>query len=163
MRQRRVASVSLALSMTTPPWIQRWPNCACIHAVDRYRTPSAPAAYPAPTTQATINRIFSASLPGVDDPVKVLLHGTNFQLKVWEALLRIPSGSVTTYGALSDAVGHPGASRAVGNAVGHNPVAYLIPCHRVLRVSGQIGGYRWGALRKRAILAMEAAQHSTRG
>jgi AraC family transcriptional regulator of adaptative response/methylated-DNA-[protein]-cysteine methyltransferase len=109
-----------------------------------------------------INRIFSPAPHAGEGPIKLLLHGTNFQLKVWEALLRVPGGAVTSYSALSDAVGHPGASRAVGNAVGKNPIAYLIHCHRVLRASGDIGGYRWGTLRKRAILALEAAHHQTR-
>ena len=112
------------------------------------------------TASATIEGIFLPTASSIKEPVKILLHGTNFQLKVWEALLCIPKGTVTSYGRLSNAVGHSGASRAVGNAVGHNPVAYLIPCHRVLRASGEIGGYRWGTPRKRALLAMEAANHN---
>jgi AraC family transcriptional regulator of adaptative response/methylated-DNA-[protein]-cysteine methyltransferase len=110
---------------------------------------------------STVKGIFSPTASSGREPVKILLHGTNFQLKVWEALLRIPKGTVTSYSTLSNAVGHPGASRAVGNAVGHSLVAYLIPCHRVLRASGEIGGYRWGTPRKRAILAMEAAHNKT--
>jgi AraC family transcriptional regulator of adaptative response/methylated-DNA-[protein]-cysteine methyltransferase len=113
------------------------------------------------TVSSTVKRIFSPTASSIKEPVKILLHGTNFQLKVWEALLCMPKGAVTSYSTLSHAVGHPGASRAVGNAVGHNPVAYLIPCHRVLRASGEIGGYRWGTPRKRAILAMEAAHNKT--
>ncbi len=93
--------------------------------------------------------------------LKVLLKGTNFQLKVWEALLRIPEGAAVSYGELAAAVGHPAAHRAVGTAVGANPVAYLIPCHRVLRSNGEIGGYRWGVTRKRAILAVEAARRDS--
>jgi len=92
--------------------------------------------------------------------IQVLLKGTRFQVKVWEALLRIPEGTAVSYGELAKVVGRPGASRAVGNAVGKNPIAYLIPCHRVLRSSGQISGYRWGETRKRAILAREAARAS---
>ena len=103
-----------------------------------------------------VDKIF-CNTPSAEEPIKVLLHGTNFQLKVWQALLRIPTGAATSYGNLSNVLGHPGASRAVGNAVGANPVAYLIPCHRVLRASGEIGGYRWGTSCKKAILAMEAA------
>ncbi len=114
------------------------------------------------TACSEINRIFSPAPYAGKEPIKLLLHGTNFQLKVWEALLRLPGGAVTSYSALSDVVGRPGASRAVGNAVGKNPIAYLIPCHRVLRASGDIGGYRWGTPRKRAILALEAAHHQTR-
>jgi len=107
--------------------------------------------------QSAVRQIFMTGCPPEQAPVKVLLRGTNFQIKVWEALLRIPEGAVVSYGTLADAVGHPGAHRAVGTAVGHNPIAYLIPCHRVLRNNGEIGGYRWGTIRKRAILAMEAS------
>jgi AraC family transcriptional regulator of adaptative response/methylated-DNA-[protein]-cysteine methyltransferase len=113
------------------------------------------------TASSEVKRIFSPTPHAGEEPIKLLLHGTNFQLKVWQALLRIPRGVVTSYGALTDAVERPGASRAVGNAVGKNPIAYLIPCHRVLRASGDIGGYRWGTPRKRAILALEAAHHQT--
>lgn len=91
-------------------------------------------------------------------PLTLVLRGTNFQLKVWEALLRIPRGAATTYGDLARATGRPGAARAVGSAVGRNPVAYLIPCHRVLRTTGAFGGYRWGTARKQAMLGWEAAQ-----
>lgn len=83
------------------------------------------------------------------------VKGTNFQLKVWRALLEIPTGTVTTYGALAAAVGTPKASRAVGTAVGSNPVSYLIPCHRVIRASGALGGYAWGVDRKKAMLLRE--------
>jgi AraC family transcriptional regulator of adaptative response/methylated-DNA-[protein]-cysteine methyltransferase len=85
------------------------------------------------------------------------LRGTNFQIKVWEALLRIPAGQVTTYGQLAARIGQPAASRAVGSAVGHNPVAVLIPCHRVIRSLGEFGNYRYGAARKVALLAHEFA------
>jgi AraC family transcriptional regulator of adaptative response/methylated-DNA-[protein]-cysteine methyltransferase len=104
-----------------------------------------------------IKTIFGQTRNKTQAPLKVLLRGTNFQVKVWQALLRIPEGTVVSYGSLADAVGHPGAHRAVGTAAGHNPVAYLIPCHRVLRANGEIGGYHWGTTRKRAILAREAA------
>lgn len=86
------------------------------------------------------------------------LGGTNFQLKVWEALLRIEPGTAATYQAVAAAVGSPGAVRAVGSATASNPVAYLIPCHRVIRKSGAFGEYRWGAERKRAMLGWEAAR-----
>jgi AraC family transcriptional regulator, regulatory protein of adaptative response / methylated-DNA-[protein]-cysteine methyltransferase len=88
----------------------------------------------------------------------VLLIGAPFQIKVWEALLHVPSGHVTTYSDLARAVGHPQAVRAVGTAVGRNPVSFLIPCHRALRKSGELGGYHWGLPVKRAILAWEAAR-----
>lgn len=83
------------------------------------------------------------------------LRGTNFQLKVWEALLNIPAGAVTTYEGIASMIGSPGALRAVGTAVGHNPVAVLIPCHRVIRKTGGFGNYRYGAPRKKALLACE--------
>jgi AraC family transcriptional regulator, regulatory protein of adaptative response / methylated-DNA-[protein]-cysteine methyltransferase len=91
-------------------------------------------------------------------PLRLAVTGTNLQLKVWEALLRIPDDRVTTYGELARAVEHPAAVRAVASAVGRNPVAWLIPCHRVLRATGGLGGYRWGEVRKRALLAREAAR-----
>ena len=90
-------------------------------------------------------------------PLGLYVEGTNFQLKVWEALLRIPYGDCTTYGALASAIGSPRASRAVGAAVGANMISALIPCHRVILSSGAIHNYRWGVSRKKAILAMERA------
>lgn len=91
-------------------------------------------------------------------PLSVLLKGTNFQIKVWTALLRIPPGTVTTYGGLAAALGSPKSARAVGSAVARNPIAYLIPCHRVIRGMGAIGEYRWGSVRKKAILGWESAR-----
>lgn len=84
--------------------------------------------------------------------------GAPFQIKVWEALITIPSGQVTTYSEIASAIGHPKAVRAVGTAVGRNPVSWLIPCHRALRKSGGFGGYHWGLPVKRALLAWEAAR-----
>lgn len=86
------------------------------------------------------------------------LIGAPFQIKVWEALLAIPSGHVTTYGDIAGAIGHPAAHRAVGSAVGRNPISFLIPCHRAIRRDGALGGYHWGLPRKRAMLAWEAAR-----
>lgn len=96
---------------------------------------------------------------------RLALHvrGTNFQIKVWEALLAIPPGALTSYGIVADHVGAPRSQRAVGLAVGSNPVAHLIPCHRVIRADGALGGYRWGEARKRAMLAREAACAPRRG
>ncbi|MBK8482196.1 MAG: methylated-DNA--[protein]-cysteine S-methyltransferase [Proteobacteria bacterium] len=88
-------------------------------------------------------------------PLRVLLRGTRFQLQVWRALLQLPEGAVTSYGALAARIGCPRAVRALASAVGANPLGYLIPCHRVLRASGAIGGYRWGVARKRLMLARE--------
>ena len=90
------------------------------------------------------------------ETIRLHLKGSAFQLKVWECLLKIPSGRVATYGDVARSIDKPTASRAVGTAVGENPVAFLIPCHRVIRASGSIGGYRWGSTRKSAILGWEA-------
>jgi AraC family transcriptional regulator, regulatory protein of adaptative response / methylated-DNA-[protein]-cysteine methyltransferase len=86
-----------------------------------------------------------------------LVKGTNFQIQVWRALLRIPFGGMTTYQSIAELIGRPTAVRAVGNAIGKNPIAYLIPCHRVIRESGELGGYRWGLERKTILLAWEAS------
>jgi AraC family transcriptional regulator of adaptative response/methylated-DNA-[protein]-cysteine methyltransferase len=102
-------------------------------------------------------RVFTPLTVPATQPLALLVKGTNFQLKVWRALLALPAGTVTTYGGLAQRIGAPKASRAVGNAIGANPVAWLIPCHRVLRESGDLGGYRWGETRKVAMLAREAA------
>ena len=101
------------------------------------------------------NRAVGARRPA---PIPVAALGTNLQLKVWEALLRVPADRVTTYGDVARSVGRPDAVRAVASAIGRNPVAGLIPCHRVLRATGELGGYRWGTVRTRAMLAREAAR-----
>jgi len=104
-------------------------------------------------TAPLVTRIFSDPKP--DQPLNLHLRGTNFQIKVWEALLGIQSGTVTTYEDIALKIGKPKALRAVGTAVGHNPIAYLIPCHRVIRKSGEFGNYLYGSARKKAILARE--------
>ena len=98
-----------------------------------------------------------AACQTLDEPLGLHVQGTNFQLKVWEALLRIPFGCAVTYGDIAKDIGSPKASRAVGSAVGSNMISLLIPCHRVILSSGVVHNYRWGAPRKQAILAMEAA------
>lgn len=90
--------------------------------------------------------------------VKLHLKGTPFQLKVWEALLKVPMGKLTTYGTIAKQISLPSASRAVGTAIGDNPVAFLIPCHRIIQSTGLFGGYHWGSLRKTAMIGWEAAQ-----
>lgn len=90
--------------------------------------------------------------------IKLHLKGTDFQLKVWESLLTIPMGKLSTYGNLAEKIGNPNASRAVGTAIGSNPVAFLIPCHRVIQSSGNIGGYRWGSERKQLIVGWESSR-----
>ena len=94
--------------------------------------------------------------------VKLHLKGTAFQIKVWETLLKVPMGGLTTYSEVADSIQHPAAVRAVGSAVGANPVAFLIPCHRVIRSDGQTGDYHWGPTRKQAIIGWEAARVETR-
>lgn len=109
-------------------------------------------------TQPYINRIFGDEKQNGQRPITLLLQGTNFQIKVWEALLKIPMGSVVPYQDLAIKVCSARAARAVGSAVGANPIAFLIPCHRVIRKAGGMGGYHWGTARKKAILAWEAAR-----
>ena len=89
--------------------------------------------------------------------IKLHLKGTDFQLKVWETLLKIPMGQLSTYTSIATKIGHPNASRAVGTAIGSNPVAFLIPCHRVIQSTGTFGGYMWGSTRKTAIIGWECA------
>jgi AraC family transcriptional regulator of adaptative response/methylated-DNA-[protein]-cysteine methyltransferase len=90
--------------------------------------------------------------------IKLHLKGSPFQLKVWETLLKIPMGKLTTYGAVAKQIQLPKASRAVGTAIGENPVAFLIPCHRIIQSTGAFGGYHWGSIRKTAMIGWEAAQ-----
>ncbi|MDD4150382.1 MAG: methylated-DNA--[protein]-cysteine S-methyltransferase [Bacteroidales bacterium] len=90
--------------------------------------------------------------------IKLHLKGTNFQMQVWKALLEIPKGSLTTYGNIAEIIQKPKAARAVGTAIGSNPVSFLIPCHRVIQSSGVFGGYMWGTIRKTAIIGWEAAR-----
>jgi len=104
-------------------------------------------------------RIFSRNRPTrAPSPLRVLVHGTAFQVRVWQALLKIPSGMLVSYGSLAAALNRPAAARAVGSAVGRNSLAYLIPCHRVIRETGIIGDYRWGSVRKRALVAWEGSR-----
>jgi AraC family transcriptional regulator of adaptative response/methylated-DNA-[protein]-cysteine methyltransferase len=111
-------------------------------------------------TSRRVTDLFSPLSDEVGSPIHLLVKGTNFQVKVWEALLRIPEGSVASYRQIAVATGKETAVRAVGNAVGANPISYLIPCHRVVRSTGAIGNYRWGSRRKSAMLAWEGARRS---
>ena len=111
-----------------------------------------------PTTreiQALAQRLFAPVHSGA--PLPLLVRGTNLQVKVWEALIRLPPGAVLSYEALAAGVGAPRAVRAVASAVARNPIAWLIPCHRVIRKTGAFGDYRWGEARKKAMFAWEAA------
>ncbi len=109
-------------------------------------------------TEALARRIFSPGPVRTTSPLRVLVRGSAFQVKVWEALLAIPAGAVSSYAALASRVGSPRAVRAVANANAVNAVAYLIPCHRVIRKSGALGGYRWGLGRKLAMLSFESTR-----
>ena len=109
-------------------------------------------------TEGVAQRIFNESAS--DRKFNLLVKGTNFQLKVWQALLHIPSGNVASYQTIAQSIGNPKAMQAVGSAVGANPIGYLIPCHRVIRKEGQIGEYHWGSARKTLILGKEMAQNN---
>lgn len=118
----------------------RWPNAELVEAPAR--------------TRGYARQIFGDSAGAVT----LFLKGTNFQIRVWEALLRVPPGHAVTYEDVAHSIGRPTAMRAVGAAIGQNPIAYLIPCHRVLRKSGVFGEYHWGGARKKALLAWESAR-----
>jgi AraC family transcriptional regulator of adaptative response/methylated-DNA-[protein]-cysteine methyltransferase len=125
---------------------RRWPNATCVedHA----------------GTAALAQRIFDTRLWRPDQPLRVVLIGTDFEVRVWEALLKIPMGCATTYSDVAANIRSPKASRAVGAAVGRNPVSFVVPCHRVLGKSGALTGYHWGITRKQAMLGWEAGQVS---
>ena len=120
--------------------------------------PAASVLHDSSATDAVVDRVFPEGSFLPEGPFHLLVRGTNFQVRVWQALLRIPSGAVISYGDLARRLGNPGAARAVGGAVGANPISYLIPCHRVVREATGLGHYRWGAERKHALLAWEAAR-----
>lgn len=143
--ERGICGIGFAAEAGAEPtmadMLSRWPNATFIEDPSTLR-PLAEQAFPS-SGEAT---------------AKLFLIGAPFQIKVWEALLRIPTGHVTTYSDIAEVIGHPKASRAVGTAVGRNPISWLIPCHRALRKSGGLGGYHWGLPVKRAMLAWEAAE-----
>jgi AraC family transcriptional regulator of adaptative response/methylated-DNA-[protein]-cysteine methyltransferase len=124
----------------------RWPNAAYIEDL------AATAPY--------AGRIFDPAKWRSEQPLRVVMIGTDFQVRVWEALLRIPMGKSRTYSSIAREIGAPAASRAVGAAVGANPLSFVVPCHRALGKSGALTGYHWGLTRKRAILGWEAGQTS---
>ncbi len=122
----------------------RWPNATYVEDMA--------------ATQPYAQRIFDPSRWRPDQPLRVVMIGTDFQVRVWEALLSIPMGRARTYSALAEQIGEPRASRAVGAACGANPISFVVPCHRALAKSGALTGYHWGLTRKRAILGWEAGQ-----
>jgi AraC family transcriptional regulator of adaptative response/methylated-DNA-[protein]-cysteine methyltransferase len=109
-------------------------------------------------TSPWVEKIFPMTQETSEEPLRLYLNGTNFQIKVWEALLRIPAGNLVTYQDIAAYVGDPNASRAVGHAIASNPIAFIIPCHRVIQKMGVFGGYHWGTARKKAILGWEMAR-----
>ncbi|MBX3597593.1 MAG: bifunctional helix-turn-helix domain-containing protein/methylated-DNA--[protein]-cysteine S-methyltransferase [Rhizobiaceae bacterium] len=125
----------------------RWPNATYLEDV------AATAPYAA--------RIFDPSRWRSEQPLRVVLIGTDFQVRVWQALLRIPMGRARAYSEIANEIGTPAASRAVGAAVGANPISFVVPCHRAIGKSGALTGYHWGLTRKRAILGWEAGQLGT--
>lgn len=119
---------------------------------------NAMISYSESKTVDTIEAIFDIN-KRKDFPLSVLVSGTNFQISVWKALLQLPSASLSSYGDIATMIGKPKAFRAVGSAIGKNPIAFLIPCHRVIQQSGKLGGYRWGKVRKHAIHSWEMAHN----
>lgn len=111
-----------------------------------------------PQTLAVVRAMFGGEKK-LDRPLSLYVSGTNFQVSVWKALLQIPPATVASYSQVATAIGHPRSARAVGLAVGSNPVGFLIPCHRVIQQSGRLGGYHWDNTRKQAIHAWESARH----
>lgn len=111
--------------------------------------------------KATSHQALQIFQPGKwrkDEPIRLVLIGSNFEVKVWETLLKIPTGRTLTYTDVAERIGRPSASRAVGTAVGRNPISFVVPCHRVVRKDGGLGGYHWGVTRKRAIIGWEKGQ-----
>jgi AraC family transcriptional regulator of adaptative response/methylated-DNA-[protein]-cysteine methyltransferase len=108
-------------------------------------------------TQTLVNQIFASQTANASHPFHLLVKGTNFQVNVWQALLTIPRGTMVSYQDIAAYLGKPQSTRAVANAIAINPIAYLIPCHRVITKNGNIHRYRWGTARKKAILGWEAA------
>jgi AraC family transcriptional regulator of adaptative response/methylated-DNA-[protein]-cysteine methyltransferase len=124
----------------------------------RRRWPNATYTEDAEKTTPLARRIFDPTLWRPDRPLRVVLIGTDFEVRVWETLLSIPMGQAATYSGIAAKLGKPTAARAVGGAVGRNPVCFVVPCHRVIGKSGDLTGYHWGLTRKRAMLGWEAGQ-----
>jgi AraC family transcriptional regulator of adaptative response/methylated-DNA-[protein]-cysteine methyltransferase len=124
------------------------------------RWPGARYVEDGPSTGPVAQRTFDRRRWQADEPLKIVLIGTDFEIRVWEGLLGIPLGCATTYSDLARSIGKPDAPRAVGRAVGRNPLSFVVPCHRVLGKSGALTGYHWGLTRKRAMLGWEAGAFS---
>lgn len=124
----------------------------------RRRWPKAQYVEDAAQTAALASRVFDARLWRADRPLRVVLIGTDWEVRVWETLLKVPMGCATTYSSLAARINAPRAARAVGAAVGKNPLAFVVPCHRVIGKGGNLTGYHWGLTRKRAMLGWEAGR-----
>jgi AraC family transcriptional regulator of adaptative response/methylated-DNA-[protein]-cysteine methyltransferase len=122
------------------------------------RWPRARFVEDAPATARYAARAFDPSLWSCDAPLRIVMIGTDFEVRVWETLLRVPMGRATTYSDIARKLGKPKAARAVGAAVGRNPISFVVPCHRVLGRSGSLTGYHWGLARKQAIIGWEAGR-----
>jgi len=129
--------------------MQRWPKATFIAAPEK----TAPYA----------DEVFQSSRWSANRPVRLVMIGTDFEVRVWQTLLKIPMGRAVTYTDIARHLGQPTASRAVGSAVGRNPISFVVPCHRVLRGDGSLGGYHWGLTRKRALIGWEMGQLAGRG
>ncbi len=123
---------------------RRWPRATYVEAPER--------------TQPHFGRIFDVSQWSPEQPVRIVMIGTDFEVRVWETLLKIPMGRAVSYSDIARHIGCPTASRAVGSAVGRNPLSFIVPCHRVLRGDGNLGGYHWGLTRKRALIGWETGR-----
>ncbi|MGC0153620.1 methylated-DNA--[protein]-cysteine S-methyltransferase [Chromobacterium vaccinii] len=131
-------------------WLRaRWPRAALRHVAGQGRE--------------LCGRLFDPLAEADGPPLALRVQGSNFQIQVWRALLAVPYGGLLSYRQLAERLGRPGAARAVGNAVGANPVAWLIPCHRVIRAEGALGGYRWGEERKLDLIGWESARLAAAG
>jgi AraC family transcriptional regulator of adaptative response/methylated-DNA-[protein]-cysteine methyltransferase len=124
----------------------------------RRRWPRARLVMDAATTGPFMERVFDPAKWRADQPLRIVLIGSDFEIRVWETLLRIPMGAATTYASIAQHIGKPKAARAVGAAVGRNPVSFVVPCHRVLGAGGALTGYHWGLTRKQAIIGWEAGR-----
>lgn len=128
---------------------RRWPLAHYVESPER--------------TLPHFQRIFDCRRWGADQPVRIVMIGTDFEVRVWEALLKIPMGRTVTYADIARHIGRPTASRAVGTAIGRNPLSFVVPCHRVVRGDGGLGGYHWGLTRKRALIGWETGWLRSRG
>jgi AraC family transcriptional regulator, regulatory protein of adaptative response / methylated-DNA-[protein]-cysteine methyltransferase len=122
------------------------------------RWPNAEVSEDSARTAPFAAQIFASDKWQANQPLRITMIGTDFEIRVWETLLKIPRGRAATYGDVATAIGKPKAARAVGAAVGRNPISFVVPCHRVIGKSGELTGYHWGLTRKRAILGWEAGQ-----